>query len=253
MKSRLSFGDMTREEVRETAATTTVIFPTASIEQHGPHLPIKTDTEICEAVCRRAAEIAAAEVSVTVAPTLSFGLSQQHFRFPGVIALSTETFYRVVREVCESLARSGYRRIMIINGHGGNDAMIRQAGKDMAVELDVAIASASYWAIARQALIQEGHALDVGQVAGHAGGFETSCMMALRPDRVGPEARSPRRDPIQSSNMGKFDGLVVNEREKWGVDGCSDDARSASIENGQRFIAIIARELAKAIVYFSRA
>lgn len=253
MSVRIFFSEMTREEVREIAPTTTVILCTSSIEQHGPHLPIRTDTELCETVCRRAAEIASAEVAVTIAPTLHFGSSHHHITYPGVLSLSSATFHRVLYEICESLVRSGFRRIMIVNGHGGNDAIARQVALDIAVQYDVVVAAGSYWTIAETALARDGQMPENWLLPGHAGGFETSCMMAARPDLVSPTTKPPLRDHALVLSPPRPGGLTVHRHQAiQRVDGYTDDARDASPAHGEQLMAIMARELARAIVQFSR-
>src|SRR5438093_13174223 len=88
MKPKTLLAEMTREQIRAIAPQTTVVLPTAAIEQHGPHLTIMTDTLACTTICQRAAEIANAEVSVTVAPPIHFGSSHHHYPYPAVLSLS---------------------------------------------------------------------------------------------------------------------------------------------------------------------
>src|SRR5437867_6450480 len=190
MTHRTLLAEMTREQIRQIAPTTTVVLPTAAVEQHGPHLPIATDTLACTTICQRAAEIASAEgAPVTVAPAVHFGASHHHRPYPGVLSLSLTTFIQVVEEVCESLALSGFKRIAIVNGHGGNDAAIRVAATDVSLAHRVSVAAASYWTIAARALIEDGRVREVGQLPGHAGGFETSLVLALRPELVDRASR----------------------------------------------------------------
>ena len=146
-------AEMTREEVRRLAPQATVLLPVAATEQHGPHLPINMDDAACWAVCQRAADLARAEIPVAVAPMLPFGYSHQHFWQPGVLSLSTTTFLQVLRDLGESLYRSGFRRIAIINGHGPNDELIRVAARELNDRFPVSIAAASYWTIAWRAQI----------------------------------------------------------------------------------------------------
>jgi creatinine amidohydrolase len=184
MRLKVLLGEMTREQIGQLAAETVVVLPTASIEQHGPHLPILTDSIICEAICLRAAEEAAAEAPVTVLPTLFFGLSRHHLPYPGVVSLTSTTYVRAIQEICETLARSGFRRLAIINGHGGNDEAIRLAARDVMNDLPVTILAASYWNLAGPEVEKLASESGVDPVPGHAGGFETSLILALRPDLV---------------------------------------------------------------------
>src|SRR5438270_1928696 len=170
MDTSILLAEMTREQIRRIAPETTVVLPTAAIEQHGPHLAIVTDTLAVTTICQRAAELASKETPVVVAPPVHFGSSHHHFPHPGVLSLSNATFTRVVVEICESLARSGFRRIAVINGHGGNDEAVRVAAREVGLSHpDVTIAASSYWTIAHEALVGEGGAAELGQLPGHAG------------------------------------------------------------------------------------
>ena len=250
MKARLVLSEMTREQIQQVAGETTAVLPTGSTEQHGPHLPVQTDTYICEAICRLAAERASAEIAVTVAPTAVFGISHHHLPKPGVLSLSPSTFIQMVREVCEGLIRSGFPRIAIVNGHGGNDEAVRLLARDLANSHPVAVAATSYWTVARQSLLDAASAVGISMVPGHAGGFETSLIQALRPDlldgRLPPPADPPTPElplPATIARAGKRIGDGP---------GYTDDPSAASPEHGRRFLELAARDLASFLVQFHR-
>lgn len=253
MKSLLA--EMTREQIRAIAPTTTVVLPTAAIEQHGPHLAIVTDTLACSTICQRAAERATAQgTPTTVAPTLQFGASHHHRPYPGVLSLSLATFIQVVKELCESLVLSGFKRIVIVNGHGGNDAAVRVAATDVALAHTVTIAAASYWTIAGPALVADGRVREIGQLPGHAGAFETSLVMALREELVDKAAYPPARaqppfepDLTTRAQVSRA-GQLLGE-----TPGYTDDPSRASAAHGQHLLEIISREVATYLVDFARA
>jgi creatinine amidohydrolase len=253
MKPRTLLAEMTREQIRAIAAETTVVLPTAAIEQHGPHLAIVTDTLACATICQRAAEIAAEQIAVTVAPPVQFGSSHHHFPHPGVLSLSNGTFIRVVAEICESLARSGFRRIVIVNGHGGNDEAIRVAARDVALIQPVSIAAASYWTIAGPALVDEGRAGEIGTLPGHAGAFETSLVLALRPDLVDRASYPPAvGSPPYEIDLSHRPTVLRAGVSLGSGPGYTDDPAAASAAHGERFLAIISRELARFLVDVAR-
>src|SRR5688572_18575176 len=105
------FADMTREQLRTAAPQSLAVLPIGATEQHGPHLPTGTDLFAVEAIARAAAAIASARMPVIVAPSLPFGSSEHHFVFGATLSLSTETYYRVLRDLLSSLARDGFTRI----------------------------------------------------------------------------------------------------------------------------------------------
>ena len=248
-------AEMTREQIRAIAPTTTAVLPTAAIEQHGPHLAIVTDTLACGTICQRAAGTATAEgAPTTVAPTLQFGASHHHRPYPGVLSLALPTFIRVVEELCESLVLSGFKRIVIVNGHGGNDAAVRVAATNVALAHEVTIAAASYWTIAGPALVADGRVKEIGQLPGHAGAFETSLVMALREELVDKPSYPPARakppfEPdlttrVQVSRAGQLLGQGP---------GYTDDPSRASVAHGEHLLGIITREVATYLVDFARA
>jgi len=254
MTPKTLLAEMTREQIRRIAPTAIAVLPTAAIEQHGPHLAIATDTLACTTICQRAAELATAEgTPVTVAPTLQFGASHHHRPYPGVLSLSLTTFVQVVKELCESLALSGFRRIVIVNGHGGNDAAIRVAATDVSLAHPVSIAAASYWTIAAGALAEDGRVREVGQLPGHAGGFETALVLALRPELVDrasyPTARS---GPPYTPDLAQRATVIAEGGSIGAGPGYTDDPSRASAEDGEHLLRIITGELARFLVSFGR-
>src|SRR5690349_8269436 len=179
----LLFEEHTREELRALAPKALLVLPVGAIEQHGPHLPVGTDRFSAEHIARAAAASASRQIPVLVAPTLPFGSSQHHLPFGGTMSLGTETYYRVLTELCESLVSGGFRRIFILNGHGGNNELIQLVARDIALRHPAHLAAAPYWTIAWEALVAEA-AHERAGLPGHAGTFETSLIMALRPELV---------------------------------------------------------------------
>src|SRR5713226_3514317 len=103
MPSRPLLHELTREEARAIAPETLAVFPVGATEQHGPHLPVGTDYLTVEHITRAAAQSVADEIPVIVAPTMPFGSSHHHLPFGGTLSLSTENYFRVIYDLCESL------------------------------------------------------------------------------------------------------------------------------------------------------
>src|SRR5579885_1456583 len=114
------FAEMNRVQLRAAAPESLVILPIGATEQHGPHLPTGTDLFTVESVAREAAAQVPETIPVIVTPSLPFGSSHHHFIFGGTLSLSTETYYRVLCELLESLVTDGFTRMFLVNGHGGN-------------------------------------------------------------------------------------------------------------------------------------
>ena len=249
------FHEMTREQIRRIAPNATAVLPTAAIEQHGPHLPVWTDALVCETVARRAAEGASGQASIVVAPILPFGSSHHHYPFPGVLSLASPTFIAAVVDVLEGLVRSGFRKLVILNGHGGNSDLIGVIGQDMVNRLGhpVSVASANYWDIAGQALSEA--RLSPGKYEpGHAGHFETSLVLALRPDLVDREAMAAAPEVKDDGGLSVgLHGGVVQQHGLWGAGrGYTDNPATATAEAGQEYLDLIVTRVADFLVAFHR-
>lgn len=164
------------------------VIPTGSIEQHGPHLPLDTDTFLCTQVAGAAAARAGLRGPVLVTPTVCFGSSEHHMAFTGTLTLSATTFLEVVKDLSRSLTRHGFRRQLVVNGHGGNTSLLGEAVQRLGFEQAVHIATLNYWTLARDVAREIRESPPGGM--GHACEFETSLMLHLRPESV-------RRERIQ--------------------------------------------------------
>ena len=109
--------ELTAEDLRaKAAADAIVILPVASMEQHGPHLPVGVDTFLCAAVCRGGAERAAKDVPVVVAPTLWCGMAEHHMAFGGTFTFDIPTYRAVLGAFLKSIERHGFKCVFIVNG-----------------------------------------------------------------------------------------------------------------------------------------
>src|SRR5438067_7456097 len=159
---------------RITEGVDAVLIPIGTTEQHGPHMPLDTDCFIARSLAVRAAEPAEAEgLSVLVAPTLNVTLSWYHMQFPGSMRLSTTTFLRVFREVCDSLAHHGFENLLAVNGHGGNIAALTVAINHYFETTGRRVFLVQWWDLASDALA------DVEGPMIHAEEAETSLALAL--------------------------------------------------------------------------
>jgi creatinine amidohydrolase len=249
-------AELTREQIRRAAPNAIAVLPTASIEQHGPHAPVITDTLLCGTVAQRAAEAAADDVQVLVAPVLSYGNSHHHRPFPGVLSLGSATYMAVVTDILEGLVLSGFRKIVVLNGHGGNTDSNNVVSLDFVHRLgkDVTVASGAYWNIARAALVEKG--LIAGDlIPGHAGRFETSMVMALRPDLIDPEGMGQVQD-LSKEPAGLFaplSGATVQRYGAWAAStGYTDNPGASSAEEGNALLSVIVQRVAEFFAAFAK-
>lgn len=250
MTPRLLLSEMTREQIAAIAPESTVVLPTAAVEQHGPHLPIQVDLLACETIAQRAAALAAATIPITVAPALPYGYSAHHRPFPGVLSLRMETFLQALADLGESLALAGFRRIFFLNGHGGNEELIRLAVRKLVYEHDVLAGAASYWTIAREAWLADPLVGQCDRLPGHAGTLETSLILALRPDlvdRANQPAPPPELRPAPEPSY-------YAERHRWvaSINGHTPVGTPTSAALGERALTIAVEQVAAALVAFHR-
>ena len=220
-----------------------VLLPVASTEQHGPHLPTGVDDMLVTAVCRRTARLLAPSMPVVVAPTVWCGLADHHVAFGGTFLLSLATYHSLLRDLCRSILKAGFGKVVLVNGHAGNIAGLAAISSDLTRELEAPIATATYFVVAAAEIAglledQGGHM--------HACEAETSMMMAAVPGLVDasrlPDAHGPAFDVAASlrptlKRWAAFDRLTAS--------GVLGDARRASAAKGEALLAACAAALAR--------
>ncbi len=250
-RPRFLLHEITRGEAARRAPGALVVLPVGATEQHGPHLPLGTDFLIVEHVARAAAREARQDIDVLVAPTFQTGSSHHHLPFGGTISLATERYYGALRDMVASLIESGFRRIFIVNGHGGNHELIELVVRDLALSHACNLAAASYWELARESLAEQ--APDLGaRLPGHAGVFETSLIMALHPDLVASPLPHRTTEELDRTTVPPAPFRAERHGFWTSIDGYTDSPDQASAEWGQRLLEIITAEVAAALVNFAR-
>jgi creatinine amidohydrolase len=249
--SRFLLHEISRGESAARAGEALLILPIGATEQHGPHLPLGTDFLIVEHVARAATQAArqATGLDVLVAPTLPFGSSHHHLPFGGTVSLASERYFAALRDMVASLIQGGFRRIFLLNGHGGNHELMQVVVRDLALEHPVNLGAASYWDLAREAVIASG--LLNGMLPGHAGVFETSLILALRPELVANPL--PHRDEVELARVAIPRTPFRAERAGFweSIDGFTDSPDQASAELGQRLLATVVPPVADAFASFA--
>jgi creatinine amidohydrolase len=160
-----------------------VIIPVASLEQHGNHLPVNTDTNCCFEIAKRAAQ-AIDDFPVLVLPPIWTGYSPHHMTYPGSITLKYHTFVELLTQVATSVHAHGFKKILFLNGHGGNSAIVAAMRTKLAAEEGFSCIAITYWDLpAVPGQIKMISQSDKGFI-GHAGEIETSLQLYLQPERV---------------------------------------------------------------------
>lgn len=187
---------------------------------------------------------------ILVAPTLPVGLSQHHLPFGGTLSFSVETFFRMLVEVGESALKSGFGAVFFLNGHGGNVEIAASASQEVTRRTGRSAGSGSYWIMSWENLIAQGLGADA-QLPGHAGIFETSIMLALRPELV--SATLPSRDGNFGLSSPNFFGSYHEFHPgTWeAINGWSDNPIQASAERGQRILDTVVKSTALGLEAFA--
>jgi creatinine amidohydrolase len=178
---RARWVDMSTIEFARIPPDTVAVLPVAAIEQHGPHLPVFVDTCINTAVVDRAIELLPADLPVTVLPTQMIGKSNEHLAFPGTLSLSAETVIRLWTEIGESVARAGIRKLVLLNSHGGQPELALIVARDLRVRHSMLAVCINTYDLGVPPGAFSATELRHGI---HAGSYETSIMLAARPDLV---------------------------------------------------------------------
>lgn len=243
MSSR-RLGEMTTAEAADAVvASPVVILPAGAFEQHGPGLPLATDLLRAEHVAERVADVLAGPA--VIGPAVPVGVSPHHMAFAGTVTLTTTTFAAVVREYVDGLYRHGWRKILVVTGHGGNGAALSTAAQDLlATHPDLQFAWTPLTALAADVVAGMG----VSEVHGHSGEAETAQMLAVAPHLVRRERLVPG-----TTRLTELDALgAVNRRpgaptltvryDRLSPNGVLGDPRRATPEDGTALVdAIVAR------------
>ena len=221
-----------------------VILPLGAIEQHGPHLPVEVDSRLGEEVALRTARLMAARSQpVLVLPMFWPGISEHHMSFGGTITLGFATYRAVVEDICRSVIRAGFRRIALLNAHGGNENGLRVITDELTPKLGVEIVQFTYWFAAAEAIAE---ILETQTALLHACEAETAMMMAVRPelvaeDRIAMAKVNYTPDVSDLVGGGVYRWRSIGARSSSGVIG---NPEAASAAKGTRLFDAVATTLA---------
>lgn len=219
-----------------------VVLPVASTEQHGPHLAVGVDTDLCEGVCRLAAERLDVG-TVVVAPTLWVGMAEHHMAMGGTFTLDIPTYRAVLLCLLRSIERHGFRRVLIVNGHGGNIAALGAFLPDFSRETLLSIRALTYFELARPMIAP---LLEKQSGTMHACEVETSMMMALRPGSVRGERLGEAFGMLEAESASLMRPVVARYRSfaEMTPSGVIGDARVATSGKGEKLVEACAAALA---------
>jgi creatinine amidohydrolase len=213
--------------------TSLAIIPVGSLEQHGEHLPVSTDSIIVDYIARRTAE----QLRSFVLPVIPYGVSYEHKPMFNV-SLSNSTLSSVMCDICSSLSENGIKTIIILNGHHGNTGALQYIGQilDGKISTSSTVYAINYWHLLQSDF-------------DHAGYVETSLVLAISPELVKmkkakPNSKSLLKSKVAYSSITTSPGALprITGNGVWG------DPRNATARKGKQFLHEIIKKLIQTIL-----
>jgi len=244
-RKKVLWEEMLRQDfVKAQKSEAVVIIPVGSIEQHGPHCPVDVDINIVSLLAQKAA-VYINEFPVIVAPSIYFGIAHYNKGFPGTICLSLEVFIDLISEVCRCIFYNGFKKIILLNGHGGNNHALKAIAIKLAEE-NIYVLAFNHWELLENEL-KEWSETDEGSI-GHAGEWETSLQLYFRPQLIDCSYKNIPAESIKSTKLDSdFNFLSFPERQEETISGVMGNPNAASREKGERYASLATTKLIKVI------
>ena len=246
----MNWDQLTSPEIDALDRSIPVILPVAAIEQHGLHLPLATDRMIVEYFCQQLDKDIPDRILIL--PTMSVGCSEHHMDFTGSLTLQHDTFLRQAEDILGSVAKHGFKNLIIYNSHGGNlgisQVILEHFGHR---HPECRIVLATWWKITGDALFELNETGEGG--VGHAGEFETSLMMLIAPELVHHDKIEGKKNQ-QSFEWANGDMIrgpkasLYRSMKAMTPIGVFGDVRMVSAEKGQKITDIAVDALKKIVL-----
>ena len=234
---------------------TVVLLPVGAIEPHGPHLPVSTDATVAESICHLGASLVPDDIPLLVLPTQDVGKSTEHLQYPGTVTHSAETLMKSWMEIGDSVARTGLKKLVFFNAHGGQPQIMEICCRELRIKHKMMTVGCSGWSFGPPP--ESEIPADERRHGIHAGQVETSIMLHLRPDLVHMEKAQNFKGLLSSMEEeykrlrvigSTYMGWVSNDLHK---DGCSGDATGATAEIGKIYVEHYSKGLAELLAEVS--
>ena len=218
----------------------TVIWPFGAVEQHGPHLPLATDSIFVDEIISEVLQLFSADIPLKKLPTQYLGFSPEHKGFPGTISLSSDLITSMIKEVGGQLSEMGFKRLILINGHGGQISLLHTAARELrSFAPEIAVFPCFLWS----GVNELGQLLSKTEIEDglHASLAETSLMLALKPELVGDER------PDEGTNLKIPEGwsLEGNAPTAWITE---DLSKSGVIGDSRGANALLGKDLKRLLI-----
>lgn len=179
------WSDLTTRHFTQLAASQNIaqavaVLPVAATEQHGPHLPVSVDTTLVNGVVDASLPHLPTDLPILFLPTQQIGKSNEHVRFPGTLTLSAQTIINLWMDIGSSVARSGIKKLVLLNSHGGQASIMDIVARDLRTEHDLIVYSTNWYNLPLGDAVMGLFPAEEHRFGIHAGDMETSMMLALR-------------------------------------------------------------------------
>jgi len=248
---KYKYEEFTWPEIRDAVAQNRVaVLPVGTIEQHGPHLPLLTDVITATEMSRRAVEQIPGEA--VLLPSVQYAFNEHHLDFPGTIAVEGDTFIKYVSDIGKSLAHHGFRKVLLVNGHGSNVPFLDIAARNITNHSAAICAMAPWWSLIPKELIKELRESDFPGGMAHGCELETSVLLHLCPHLVQMD-KAEKDMPVQRSEFFYWDlqapsPIFFQEFfSRYSRTGTSGDPTKATAEKGKRFVDVVVEGLKRLI------
>jgi creatinine amidohydrolase len=225
-----------QDVARQDAARWIAVLPLAATEQHGPHLPLRTDVLIAEAYLARVRELLPEDIPATFLPVEEIGISTEHTDYPGTLTLSAEAALKKWRAIGEDAARAGVKKLVMVTSHGGNSAAMSIVAQDLRAQHGLLAVTTAWSRFGAPDGIFSGSELRHGI---HGGAVETSIMLARYPQQVRNDAIG-NFEPASIAMEKKYRWLSTHrpaplawQAQDLHPSGAAGDATQASAEKGE--------------------
>jgi len=229
-----------------------ILLPIGQVEEHGPHLPVGTDAYIAEGVARRAAEMLEGEIPVLLMPCVWSTYSVDALgKWPGLIKVRTRTVIDLVHDIVASLLRMGFRKVILLNGHGNNPGLLDVALRELADEFEAAPILANVWSLSAESFNRVRRSAPGGAI--HADEYETSLVLAM--DYPVEMSKAPAGDSFRfESQFRARDNFAGKNLVTWSTwklqqsrSGVYGDPTVASAETGRTVLDATVQKLAQLV------
>ena len=246
----VSTRDFAAAQASGLAARTVAVLPVAAVEQHGPHLPLSVDATLLQGVVAAALAQLPADLPVLFLPLQAIGLSTEHLSYPGTLTLSPATLIALWSELGACVARAGVKKLLLLNGHGGNVAAMDIVARELRQRHGLLTYSASWFSLPLPDAVQGLFSAQEHRFGIHGGEIETSMMLHLAPQTVHmEEARDWRSTSQDRAAVHAILGNGRSAKMGWAIEdyhpaGAVGNAAAATATKGQAVVQAAGQALA---------